>query len=81
MKLAGIKDLLAFLEFLSSRNVWFKLEQCRYDSIMVTFTLVGVRVEVDFFEDHIEYSVFRGSEEVLQDEDALIALIREQTDE
>ena len=81
MKFEGIKDLLPFLEFLSSRNVLFTLDQRRPDSIMVSFTLVGVRAEVDFFDDHIEYSLFKGNEEVLEDQDALVALIREQTDE
>ncbi|MGL4811465.1 MAG: hypothetical protein ACRCXM_06790 [Beijerinckiaceae bacterium] len=42
---------------------------------MVTFTLVGYRVEVDFFEDEIEYSIFAGREDVLTDEKELFALI------
>ena len=81
MKFEGIKGLLPFLEFLSSRNVLFTLDQRRPDSIMVSFTLVGVRAEVDFFDDHIEYSLFTGNKEVLDDQHALIALIREQTDD
>ena len=81
MKFEGIEDRLPFLEFLSSRNVLFTLDQRRPDSIMVSFTLVGVRAEVDFFDDHIEYSLFTGNKEVLDDQHALIALIREQTDD
>jgi hypothetical protein len=35
---------------------------------MITFTIAGGRIEVDFFEDgHIEYSTFSGDESVLDD--------------
>jgi hypothetical protein len=38
----------------------------REDSIMITVTLVGERIEIDVFEDgHIEFSRFLGSEEAL----------------
>jgi hypothetical protein len=57
----------------------FRLEQMRPDSIMVSFTLVGLRAEVDFFDDHIEYSLFKGDESVLDDQAALIALVEEQS--
>ncbi len=81
MTFGGMKDLLPFLEFLNARKVRFRLEQSRAEAVMVSFTLVGVRAEVEFFEDHIEYSLFRGDEWVLDDQDALIALIREKTDD
>ena len=48
---------------------------CRDDVIMVSFTLVGVRVEVDFFEDHIEYSTFQGDESVASDVVGLFTVI------
>ena len=47
--LNGLSDLLPFLNFLSKRKIWYIIEHCRDDAIMVSFTLVGVRVEVDFF--------------------------------
>lgn len=81
MRFAGIKDILTFLEFLNARKVMFTIEQRRPDSVMVSFTLVGVRGEVDFFEDHIEYSLFKGDEWVLDDQDALVSLIREKTED
>lgn len=77
MAFDGIKDILSFLDFLRSQRVMFRLEQMRPDSIMVSFTLVGARAEVDFFEDHIEYSLFKGDESVLDDLAALIALVEE----
>jgi len=81
MKLEGLKDILSFLQFLNQRKVQFVLSQERTDSIMVSFTLVGVRVEVDFFDDHIEYSLFTGDEWVLDDQAALVSLIRDKTDD
>ncbi|MCA3596640.1 MAG: hypothetical protein IOC64_00850 [Methylobacterium sp.] len=60
-------DLIKFLNVLKSKNIKFDLSQDRPESIMVTFTLVGCRVEVDFFEDHIEFSYFTGDESVHDD--------------
>lgn len=67
--------MLNFLEQLNNRNIWYRLEQVEPDSIMVTFTLVGMRIEVSFFVDHIEYSVFSGKEDVLDDEAYLMSLV------
>ncbi|MCA0406726.1 MAG: hypothetical protein LCH39_11310 [Proteobacteria bacterium] len=67
MKLNGLPDLLKFLDFLRSKKIHFRLDQYRSNTITVTFTLVGCRVEVDFFEDHIEFSYFTGDEGVHDD--------------
>jgi hypothetical protein len=74
-KLKGLEGLLAFLKLLRSKKIAFTLEQDRDDSIMVYFTLVGARVEVDFFIDHMEFSAFTGDEKVENDEAALMRLI------
>jgi hypothetical protein len=63
----GISSLLGFLDSLREKKVGFDLGQDRPDSVMVTFTLVGCRVEVDFFQDHIEFSYFTGDENVHDD--------------
>jgi hypothetical protein len=60
----GIKDIFVFLEALREARIHFSLHQYRDDSITVFFTLVGCRVEVDFFIDHIEFSHFDGNEDV-----------------
>ncbi len=77
MQLTGIKDLLPFLQHLRdiSSAPWFRLYYDRYDAVMVEVDLVGVRLEVEFFDDHIEYSVFEGDESVLDDQTRLFALI------
>ena len=63
----NLVDLIKFLNVLKSKNIKFDLSQDRPESIMVTFTLVGCRVEVDFFQDHIEFSYFTGDESVHDD--------------
>lgn len=75
MKFQGIRDIFRFLDFLRAKSIKFDLSQDRPDSIMVTFTLVGCRVEVDFFEDHIEFSYFTGDEAVHDDWKIIEALL------
>lgn len=49
---------------------------------MITVTVVGERIEIDVFEDgHIEYSRFRGNEDVEIDVPLLEALLREHADQ
>jgi hypothetical protein len=62
-----IRDIFAFLSDLRDLRIHFSIHQYRHDSIMVFFTLVGCRVEVDFFIDHIEFSHFDGNEDVHDD--------------
>ena len=75
--LRGLSDLLPFLDFLKDQGVWYRIEHLRFDAIMVTITLVGERVEIDFFDDHIEYSRFKGDESVEDDQEVLFGLIAE----
>jgi len=76
----GFEGLLEFLKFLRSKKIQFGIEQQRDDALMVSFALVGVRVEVEFFTDHVEFSAFKGSEVVESDEKRLMALIAENWD-
>ena len=75
MELNGIRDLLPFLNYLKDSSISFRLEHDRADSVMVCYTLVGKRIELDFFDDHIEYSIFAGDESVLDDQETLFRLI------
>ena len=79
MKLNGIGDLLPFLNLLDDHSIVYRLEHMRAESVMVTLSLVGARVEIDFFEDHIEYSVFKGDERVLDDQQELFRLLSKDT--
>jgi len=75
--LRDIRDLIPFLAFLKQHHVFFRLENNRSDSIMVCFTLLRIRVELDFFDDHIEFSYFTGSEDVENDQKLLFGMIKE----
>ena len=77
MTLGGIKDLLPFLEFLRDHKIWFRMESLRDDAMMVEIHLVGMRLEVEFFDDHIEYSLFTGDESVEDDQEKLFDLLIE----
>lgn len=76
----GLEGMLAFLSMLRRKKIMFQIEQQRDDALMVSFALVGVRVEVEFFIDHIEFSSFKGNEAVESDEKLLMILIAENWD-
>jgi len=45
---------------------------------MITVTIVGQRLEIDVFEDgHVEFSRFKGNEDVESDADELDQIIRQ----
>jgi hypothetical protein len=68
--------LFELLRMLEKTRHHFVLARERDDTVMVTVTLVGLRVEIDVFEDgHLEYSLFSGSESVESDLDKLKAMI------
>jgi hypothetical protein len=71
-------DLLRRLE---AAKIHFTLARDRDDTITVTLTLVGERVEVDVFEDgHMEVSRFRGSEDIVGGAELVQKLIDENRD-
>ena len=56
-------DLLLRLE---DAGIAFAISRNRSESLLVTLTLVGERVEIDVFEDgHMEVSRFTGSEDIV----------------
>jgi hypothetical protein len=66
-------DLLRELE---AASIPFTIGRFREDTILVTLTLVGERVEVDIFEDgHMEVSRFPGSEEIVGGEELVRQII------
>ena len=73
----GACDLLASVNPLKANHVSYRIEHHRDYTVMVTCTLVGQRVEVDVFEDRIEYTAFDGEEFVLDDQKALFDAIEE----
>ena len=67
--------LLEFLSHLSDRNIEFVIGQQQPEAVMVSFAIVGHRIEVEFFANRLEYSVFTGDEAVDSNEQALLSLI------
>jgi hypothetical protein len=71
-------DLLRKLE---EAKIHFTLGRHREDTVMVTLTLVGERVEVDVFEDgHMEVSRFPGTEDIVGGEELVDELIKKNRD-
>ena len=77
MELRGLQDLLPFLNLLRDEKISYRLDCMRDSAVMVTLTVVGARIEVELFDDHIEFSVFEGDESVEDDPDVLFRIIRE----
>lgn len=68
--------LFVVIRELDKRSLYFSLSRHRPDSVMLTVTLVGKRIEIDVFDDeHVEYSVFTGSEDVSSNLENLFALL------
>ena len=56
-------ELYRLIRLLERERVHFRLDRHRDDTIMITATLVGERIEIDVFEDgSVNYSRFRGDE-------------------
>jgi hypothetical protein len=53
------------IEALEAARLHFFIERMRPDTITLTVTIVGERIEIDIFEDnHLEISRFRGDESI-----------------
>jgi len=69
--------LYRLLSALEDARIHFTLHRHRPDTVLVTMTMVGERVEVDVFEDgHIEVSRFSGNEDIVGDIDLVYSLIK-----
>jgi hypothetical protein len=73
--------LYSLLRKLEDAHIHFTLTRNREDTVLVTMTLVGERVEVDVFEDgHMEVSRFPGSENIVGGEELVDDLIEKNRD-
>ncbi|MEO6016448.1 MAG: hypothetical protein ABIP46_04270 [Polaromonas sp.] len=72
--------LFQLLSNLEGEHIHFTLARHRSDTVLVTFTLVGERVEVDVFEDgHMEVSRFIGDEGIEGGEELVAKLIAKES--
>jgi len=67
----GLPGLLAFLTFLTRNGVDYYLLNTSPDDVLVCFASPGVRIEVRFQEDQVDFATFHGHEECRDDYDAL----------
>ena len=72
----GLQRLLDFMAFLNDNNTQFSVSQQSPEAVMISFALVRHRIEVEFFVNEMQYSIFKGDESVDVDEDALLSLIK-----
>ncbi len=71
--------LFETIKALEAAHVHFFIERMRPDTITLTATFVGERMEIDIFEDdHIEISRFRGDESIEGDEELLAQVLRDE---
>ena len=69
--------LFELVSSLERSRIHFTLQRHRPDTILVTITFVGERVEVDVFEDgHMEVSRFKGCESIVGGQDLVYELIK-----
>ena len=72
-----VHPLFSLIRYLEQQRLWFRIERHKPDSVLISVTLVGERLEIDVFEDgHYEYSHFPGDESVESDSETLKAYLR-----
>lgn len=70
--------LYSLLSELEQAKIHFTLGRYRPDTVLVTLTLVGERVEIDVFDDgHMEVSRFKGHEDIVGGYELVARLIVE----
>jgi hypothetical protein len=73
--------LYSLLRRLDDAHIHFTVGRHRDDTVLVTMTLVGERIEVDVFEDgHMEVSRFTGNEDIVGGEELVNEIIENNRD-
>ena len=73
--------LYELLRNLDDRGLFYTLSRHRPDTILVSVTVPGERIEIDVFEDgHMEMSRFSGDESVIDDQQLIFQAIEEAAD-
>ena len=73
----GLQRMLEFLDVLREKGIHYRIERQSPDALMVTFSLGGVCIEVNFFVDEIEFSYFKGAQGGEMSDTILKDLLRE----
>lgn len=73
--------LFEVVRMLDAARLHYYMERTRPDTIRLSVTFVGERVEIDVFDDdHIEISRFRGDESIEGGMELLRELIKRETE-
>ena len=73
----GLTRMLNFLAHLNRRKVPFTITRESDDGLLVSFALIGKRIEVEFFETHAAWCIFEGDESVDHELEPLLKLVDE----
>jgi hypothetical protein len=66
------------IKALEAARLHFFIERTRPDTIRLSVTVVGERIEIDIFEDdHLEISRFRGDESIEGGAELLATILRD----
>jgi len=66
------------LSSLDERRLFYTLGRHRPDTILISITVPGARIEIDVFDDgHMEMSRFSGDESVIDDPQIILKAIEE----
>ena len=64
------------IRLLEKAHICFDIRRLRPDTLTITASIVGERIEIDIFEDdHIEISRFRGDESVEGGRELLLEIV------
>ncbi|OXI90935.1 hypothetical protein CFB40_11525 [Burkholderia sp. AU31652] len=71
-------SLYELLSSLDERRLFYTLGRHRPDTILISITVPGERIEIDVFDDgHMEMSRFSGDESVIDDPQIILKAIEE----
>jgi hypothetical protein len=67
------------IKAIEEANLHFFIERTRPDTVRLSVSLVGERIEIDIFEDdHLEISRFRGDESIEGGKELLAQILKTQ---
>lgn len=70
-----LSNMIAFLSMLHKRSYRYHFNQARANSVLITLTLGMQKIEIDFFETEIWYSVFYAERGISNDQQVVFDLI------
>jgi hypothetical protein len=76
-KIDGLQRIFDFIAFLNKEKIIFSIHNRAPDSITIDFAGIGIRYEVDFYVDQMNFSYTTGHEDVFTGDAELKKIIKE----